>query len=129
MTLVLDFDLDMVKISYHTKNEISMSRHSKIIACTDTHTETHRQYENITFLRTRTVISHVLQCRILPTGPNSFILTFSFTEKRPRRRFALLPMTVGAPLNGKSWIRPCILRIPDIFGILGWQIRKHCGFY
>ena len=59
MTLVLELDLDMVKMSYHTKNEVSVSRHSKVIACTDTHTHTHththRQYENITFPRTRAV--------------------------------------------------------------------------
>ena len=59
----------MVKMSYHTKNEVSMSRHSKVIACTDTHrhrhththtdadthTDTHREYENITFPHTRAV--------------------------------------------------------------------------
>ena len=57
MTLVLKLDLDMVKMSYHTKNEVSMSRHSKVIACTDTQTDTdrHRQYENITFLYMRAV--------------------------------------------------------------------------
>ena len=38
MTFVLKFDLDVVKISYHTKNEVSMSRHSKVIAQTDRHT-------------------------------------------------------------------------------------------
>ena len=66
MTLVLKIDLDMVKMSYHTKNEVSMSRHSKVIACPDTHTDTHRhtqtqththtQYENITFPFTWVVI-------------------------------------------------------------------------
>ena len=52
MTLVLKLDLDMVKISHHTKNEVSMSRHSKVIAQTDR--QTHRQYENI--INTRAVI-------------------------------------------------------------------------
>ena len=46
MTLVLKLDLDMVKMYHHTKNEVSMSRHSKVIARTDrqtdTHTHTHR---------------------------------------------------------------------------------------
>ena len=49
MTLILKLDLDMVKMYYHTKNEVSMSRHLKIIAHTDrqtdrqtdTHTHTH----------------------------------------------------------------------------------------
>ena len=48
MTLVLIFDLDIVKIYCHTKNEVSMSRHSNII-------RTDRQYENITFLHMQTV--------------------------------------------------------------------------
>ena len=51
MTFVLKLDLDIVKMSHHTKNKVSMSRHSKVIACT----ETHRQYENITFLHMRVV--------------------------------------------------------------------------
>ena len=52
MTLVLKLNLDMVKMYYHTKNGVSMSRHSKVIACTDRqtdrHTHTHTEYENIT---------------------------------------------------------------------------------
>ena len=39
MILVLKFDLDMVKMYHHTKNEVSMSRHSKVIAQTDKHTD------------------------------------------------------------------------------------------
>ena len=37
MTLVLKLDLDMVKMYDHTKNEVSMSRHSKVIARTHRH--------------------------------------------------------------------------------------------
>ena len=51
--MVLKLHLDIVKISHHTKNEVSRSRHSKVIACTDR--QTHRQYENITFPHTRAV--------------------------------------------------------------------------
>ena len=40
VTLVLKLELDMVKMYHHTKNEVSMSRHSKVIACTDTQTDT-----------------------------------------------------------------------------------------
>ena len=32
MTLTLKRDLDMVKLSHHTKDEVSMSGHSKVIA-------------------------------------------------------------------------------------------------
>ena len=44
MTLILKLDLDMVKMYLHTKNEVSMSRGSKVIALTDrnTDTQTHR---------------------------------------------------------------------------------------
>ena len=42
----------MVKMYNDTKNEVSMSRNSQVIACTDRHrqtdTQTDRQYENIT---------------------------------------------------------------------------------
>ena len=56
MTLILTLDLDMVKMYHHTKNEVSMSNHSKAIAQTDRqihtqtdrHTHTHRHDENIT---------------------------------------------------------------------------------
>ena len=39
MTLILDLDLDMVKMYHHTKNEVSMSDASKVIAQTDSHTD------------------------------------------------------------------------------------------
>ena len=66
MTLILKLDLDMVKVSHQTKNEDSMSRYSKVIACTDTHTHrqtdrhthTHTQYEN-TFPHTRAVKTNI----------------------------------------------------------------------
>ena len=71
MTLILKLDLDMVMMYHHTKNEVSMSGHSKVIAQTDTqtdrHTHTHRQYENITFLHTRAVNMKLL-CLILWLG-------------------------------------------------------------
>ena len=61
MTLILKLDLDMVKMYHYTKNEASMSRHSKVIARTDTQTDTHtyRQHENITFPHLRAVIKIV----------------------------------------------------------------------
>ena len=41
MTLILKFDLDMVKMYHNTKNEVSMSTGSKVIAQIHTHTHTH----------------------------------------------------------------------------------------
>ena len=41
MTLIFKLDLDIVKMYYHTKNEVSMSTGSKVIAQTDSHTHTH----------------------------------------------------------------------------------------
>ena len=70
ITLVLKLDLDMVKMYHHTKNKVSMSRHSKVIACTDTqthrqththihiHTQTHRQNKTLPFRIRRVVISN-----------------------------------------------------------------------
>ena len=43
MTLILKVDLDMVKMYLYTKNEVSMSRGSKVIAQTDINTKTDRQ--------------------------------------------------------------------------------------
>ena len=40
MTLVLKCDLNMLKIYHHTKNKVSVSRHSKIIAQMGRHTDT-----------------------------------------------------------------------------------------
>ena len=50
MTLILKPDLDIVKMYHHTKNKVSISTGSKVIAQTDTHTHrhTHRHDENIT---------------------------------------------------------------------------------
>ena len=59
MTLRLRLDLDMVNMSHHNKNEVSMSRYSKVQAQIDTDGQTdktHRQYENITFPHTRAEI-------------------------------------------------------------------------
>ena len=42
-----------------------------------------------------------------PTGPNSFVFTYVFTEKCLCRRLVPPPMRVCTPPpNGKSWIRP-----------------------
>ena len=43
MTLILKLDLDMVKMYHHIKNEVSMLNASKVIARTDTQTDTHTQ--------------------------------------------------------------------------------------
>ena len=40
MTLILKLDLDIVKMYYHTKNEVSTSTGSKVMAQTDKHTHT-----------------------------------------------------------------------------------------
>ena len=40
-------------------------------------------------------------------GPDSFALTYKFYETYPSRELAS-PYEVGAPNNGKSWIRHCL---------------------
>ena len=49
MSSVLKLDLDIIKMYHHTKNEVSMSRHSKVIVQTDrqTHTRTHRHTDSM----------------------------------------------------------------------------------
>ena len=50
MALILEFDLDMVKLYHYTKNEVFRSTASNVIAWTDTQTETqtNEHYEIIT---------------------------------------------------------------------------------
>ena len=55
MTWILKLGLDMVKMYYHTKNEVSMSRHSKVIGQTDTQTHTHRQTDRDTHTHTQSM--------------------------------------------------------------------------
>ena len=64
MTLILKLNLDMVKIYHHTKNEVFMSRHLKVIAQTDTqtHRQTHTQTDQQTHTHTdsmKTLPSHI----------------------------------------------------------------------
>ena len=59
MTLILKLYLDMVKMSHHIQNEVSMVRNSKVIARTDRHTD--RQNENITFPYKWAVIIDVIE--------------------------------------------------------------------
>ena len=54
MTLILKLDLHMVKMYHHTKHEVSMSRHSKVIPQTQTHTETDTQTDSIKTLPSHT---------------------------------------------------------------------------
>ena len=67
VTLVLKLDLDIVMIYHDTKNEVYMSRNSKVIARTDTQKDTHRQYENITFLHTWAAIT---TCMMVTNKPS-----------------------------------------------------------
>ena len=48
MTLILKVDLDMVQMYLHAKNKVSNSRHSKVIAWTDRHTDTQTQRQGDT---------------------------------------------------------------------------------
>ena len=51
MTLILKLDLDIIKMYHHTKNEVSTSIPSKVIAQTDTqtHSQTDRQTNTHTY--------------------------------------------------------------------------------
>ena len=56
--LILKINLDMVKIYYHTENEVSRLTHSKVIAQTDTHTITDTT-KTLPLLHTREVIKYL----------------------------------------------------------------------
>ena len=77
ITLILKHDLDMVKMYHYTKNQVSMSTHSKGIAQqTDIQTHTHTHDENIT----STVCAggnNVTAClAVLPTLPTLLGLSY-----------------------------------------------------
>ena len=46
MTFILELGLDIIQMYHHTKDKVSMSRHSSVIA--QTQTQTDKQDENIT---------------------------------------------------------------------------------
>ena len=53
MTLILKLDLDMVKMYHHTKNQPSMSKHSKIVARMDRQTHTQTETDSMKTLLSR----------------------------------------------------------------------------
>ena len=58
MTLILKLNLDMVRMYLHTKNEVSVSSSSKVIVCTDGHTDRQTDMtENMTYPHMRVVIN------------------------------------------------------------------------
>ena len=66
MTLVLQHDLDMVKMYCHTKNEVSTSTASKVIAQTDRHTHsrwTEREREAHTHTHTMKTREVIMLCK------------------------------------------------------------------
>ena len=80
MTLIIKLDLDMVKMYLHTKNEVSMSRGSKVIVWTDRNTDTHTQTdmtENITYPHTRVVKKHNTRS-LTAESPPHYILIFEY---------------------------------------------------
>ena len=93
MTLILKLDLDMIEMYLHTKNEVSMSSGSKVIAWTDRHTDRHtdtqtdRQTdvtENITYPRTRVVIiTSYFLWHLLPWYPRVQQQRFGATQVPP----------------------------------------------
>ena len=84
MTLILKLNLDLfgvlVKMYHHTKNEVSMLRHSKVIARADRQTDrqTDTQYENITFPHTRVVIMIIK----IPTYTTFKLHESNFAERK-----------------------------------------------
>ena len=79
MTLILKFDLDMVKMYHHTKNEVSMSRHSKVISQTDTQTDmqTDRHIDSMKTLPScirgrKNEVRFILSIRNYPSGADTY---------------------------------------------------------
>ena len=47
LTLMAKLDLDMANMTHHIKNEVSMSRQSKVVAQTERYTHTDRQTHTV----------------------------------------------------------------------------------
>ena len=80
--------------SQHGKNEVSISRHSKVISRTDRHTDTRtdRQYENITFPHTRAVKSVCITIQIFA---HKFVLIpFNFSRFQQADLWEPLPCLI-----------------------------------
>ena len=94
-SMILKLDLDMVKMYHHTEHEVSMSRHSKVIAQRD-----------------RQTCTSVVDPGVPPAHapiPNP-ILSFlhMFLPKSDHIGGWRPQMGRGAPPpNGKSWVRSC----------------------
>ena len=56
-------------------------------------------------------------CPPPPMGPNSFVFTYIFTKKCPRRR-STPPLMAARPPYGKSWIRHCISVVASHSGLV-----------
>ena len=65
MTLILKIDLDIVKMYHHTKNEVSMSTPSKVIAQTDTQKQTDGQTDTHTDTTKTLPLLHMWEVIIL----------------------------------------------------------------
>ena len=101
MALILKQDLDMVKMYHHTKNEVSMSNASEVIAQTDKHTKTqaHRQ--------THTLQKHYLY-RLPSSSLNSWCLIITIKHGYPKDPFHWNKL-LSFSLKFKPWLQ----RIPD----------------
>ena len=70
--MVLKLDLDMVKMYHHTKNEVSMSRHSKVLAQTDKHRTGRQTGRQTDSPRVRAVINFANAVTIFYNLPSLF---------------------------------------------------------
>ena len=77
MTLVLKLDLNMVKIYHHTKNEVSMSTYSKVVARTDRQTHTHTDIHT-----DRQTHTHTDMTKTLPQPHMQEVITYLRNRKQ-----------------------------------------------
>ena len=130
MTLILQLDLDMVKMYLHTKNEVSMSSSSKVIAWTDrntdrqTHRQTHRQTdmtENITYTRVVKSLVTMNTCltvsffHIFPLDTVHILNKYSNSNKN-RALFR------NDDVKGMNPVIPCIVTCVSVWGGFLWFI-------
>ena len=135
MTLILKLDLDMVKMYPHTKNEVSMSSGSKVIAWTDrntdrqTDTQTHRHDQkhylpayaggNNCVLPHQRVVHNFLLRFVL--SKYSFLLNQYWTLLPPAKevRGEVMFLQVSVCSQGGLWIMSLPVWLPGPLFLLG----------
>ena len=82
MTLIYELDLDIMEIYLYAKNQVPNSKHSKVIARTDTQTDRQTDAtENITYPHTWVVMTRSKVVGVIPVEKSSLSSLFHLSTE------------------------------------------------